>query len=249
MTSSTPPTTFHTLLHHLCNFLTITLHQVAFSRSIYPSTSFLTTRAYNYPVSQSRHPGVCAWITDAVSSIHAELLKSSVERVVIVLAHPVSGTPLERFVFDVSRLARLPSGETGTPFVRNAAAARNEISMDEQFRATLAKIAQCDHRLKPIPKGCTLAVALELRDEADPPLGHPQPWIPVESGSQREKASVSEDGEMVAAPKKGNLLGGIKTVPLRTVDAGEMVFEAWVEESRSKLELNSVASSDSKDAS
>ncbi|KAG6017233.1 hypothetical protein E4U41_004253, partial [Claviceps citrina] len=53
------------LLSSFTNFLTVALHSILYHRALYPPASFLTARAYNLPVHQSRHPAVCAWIRDA----------------------------------------------------------------------------------------------------------------------------------------------------------------------------------------
>jgi mitotic spindle assembly checkpoint protein MAD2B len=34
-------------------------------------------------------------------------------------------------------------------------------------------------------------------------------------------------------------LGGVKTIPLRTVEAGEFILECWIEEGRAKVDQSS----------
>lgn len=70
------------LLTHFATFLTLALHTLLYHRSLYPEPTFLTARAYNLPVRQSRHPGVCRWVTDAVAAVVAQLRTAAVERVV-----------------------------------------------------------------------------------------------------------------------------------------------------------------------
>ncbi|KAG5925361.1 hypothetical protein E4U42_004374, partial [Claviceps africana] len=53
------------LLSSLANFLTVAIHSILYHRALYPPASFLTARAYNLAVHQSRHPAVCAWVRDA----------------------------------------------------------------------------------------------------------------------------------------------------------------------------------------
>jgi mitotic spindle assembly checkpoint protein MAD2B len=57
------------------DFLTVAIHTILYERDIYPRTSFLKARKYNYPVRQSRHPKVCKWIQDAVAAVEVEMLK------------------------------------------------------------------------------------------------------------------------------------------------------------------------------
>ena len=56
-------------------FLTVAVHTILYERDIYPRTSFLRARKYNYAVRQNRHPKVCQWIQDAVAAVEGELLK------------------------------------------------------------------------------------------------------------------------------------------------------------------------------
>ena len=56
-------------------FLIVAIHTILYERNIYPQTSFLKARKYNYPVRQSRHPKVCKWIQDAVAAVEVEMLK------------------------------------------------------------------------------------------------------------------------------------------------------------------------------
>ncbi|KAK3059350.1 hypothetical protein LTS18_011078 [Coniosporium uncinatum] len=97
------PTTLADVLSAFSSFLTISIHSILYHRSLYPRTTFLTARAYNYPVHQSRHPLVCQWINDAISAVEEQLLKGlqstaldlkyarneRVERVVLVVYGPV----------------------------------------------------------------------------------------------------------------------------------------------------------------
>ena len=79
MTPSTlnPPVldNYRAVVAEFCEFLTVAVHTILYERGIYPRTSFLSARKYNYPVRQNRHPKVCKWIQDAVAAVQAELLK------------------------------------------------------------------------------------------------------------------------------------------------------------------------------
>ena len=91
----------------------------------------------------------------------------------------------------------------------------------------------------------------------DPPIGHPQPWIAAEPGLQKERGGGKTDdgsgdvasggkgeneigegeqkGEREAGSKKGKDLGGVKTTPVRSLEAGAFVMEVWVEEGTGKF--------------
>lgn len=233
-------TTLASLISQFTTFLTVAIHTILYERLVYPPDSFLSARKYNFAVRQSRHPKVCQWINDAVNAIEAELLKGIVSRVAVVIFHPVSCKPLERFMFDVSRFPVVPPGEITTPFEREiehgAPTSTNDkgsVDLDEQLRAVMSKLAVCSSRLQSIPKGCSFTICIELKDDADAPIGHPQPWVPSEPALQRTAMGRTEDGQGVVI-EKGKALGGARTTPLRSVEAGEMLFETWIEEGSAK---------------
>ena len=214
--------TFRTFVTSFTDFLIVAIHTILYERSIYPQTSFLSARKYNFPVRQSRHPKVCEWINDAVAAVETELLKGTVERVAVVIYNK-SNTPLERFMFDVSRFPAIPASDVDTPLEREGEDGESttvlpRIDIEEQFRATISKVAACGSVLKPLSKGCTFTVAIELKSEGEAPTGPPQPWMPVQP-----------------APLNGRSEGGQNTTaPMRTVAAGDMAFETWIEENKNR---------------
>ena len=83
---------------------------------------------------------------------------------------------------------------------------------------------------------------------ADPPIGHPQKWIAADVGLQRGGKGGDEggggrergeegQGKEKGGGKKGRDLGGVRTTPVRAVEAGAFKMEVWVEEGRGKVEL------------
>ncbi|OJD38632.1 dna-binding protein [Diplodia corticola] len=273
---TTTPQTLSSLVAAFTSFLTVCIHTILHQRALYPPSSFLTARAYNYSVRQSRHPAVCAWVADAVAATEAELLRNAVARVALVVYSATGSSgggggggvrPLERYVWDVSRfpvvarpqdrdtvIARAPASATsaaaaggggggggggGAPGVEQP----EDVDMEEQFRAALAKLTVCGDVLGPLPPRCTFTLAVELKDEAgvDPPVGHPQPWIPVQPGLQAVRKSrrrLRQGGDECRDDDElGRDLGGAGTTPVRSVRAGEMVFEMWIEEGKAKAEV------------
>ena len=51
-----------------------------------------------------------------------------------------------------------------------------------------------------------------------------------------EDGSKKEDTETGTGSKKGKDLGGVRTTPVRSLEAGAFVMEVWVEEGRGKFE-------------
>ena len=226
------PSNYISLVAHFLDFLTVSIHTILYERNVYPAESFISARKYNYPVRQSRHPDVCEWINDAINHIEKELMKCTIEKISLVIFSRWDD-PLERFVFDLSRFPIVKRQDWYTTFASNEDQGEKNlpiVNMQEQFRAVMAKLAFCHRELEPLPDDCNFNIAIELRDEADPPIGHPQPWIPVVPSLQKERES--EDSPAVV----GEDLGGVATTPLRLVDVGAMSFEMWIEEGKTKIE-------------
>jgi mitotic spindle assembly checkpoint protein MAD2B len=218
------------LIAHFIDFLTVATHTILYERNVYPRESFISARKYNYPVRQSRHPKLCEWINDATNHLEKQLTQGSVEKVSIVICSS-AGEPLERFVFDLSQFPRVKRQDWFTDFAQDSQTSKfNSVNVEEQFRAVMSKLAYCHRDLEPLPRNCTFNIAIELREDAQPPISHPQPWIPAVSSLQKEK----ETGDKLA--RVGEDLGGAVTTPIRLVDAGPMIFEMWVEESQTKID-------------
>jgi mitotic spindle assembly checkpoint protein MAD2B len=112
-----------------------------------------------------------------------------------------------------------------------------DVDLSEQFRAALLALTTRTAQLAPLPPQCSFNISMELKDggDADPPIGHPQAWIPVQPSLQKtgRKGTQAEDAE---ARAEGQDLGGAKVTPVRTVEAGVFRFEAWIEEGKAKFE-------------
>lgn len=57
-------------------------------------------------------------------------------------------------------------------------------------------------------------------------MQHPQHWIPSEPSLQTGEKGYSET--------IGSDLGGVSSTPVRSMEAGEFILEAWVEEAKAK---------------
>jgi mitotic spindle assembly checkpoint protein MAD2B len=139
-----------------------------------------------------------------------------------------------------------PAHDKGKPRAEDADR-EVDVDMSEQFRAALVMLNTRCSRLKPLPKDCSFNICMELKDEPDidPPVGHPQPWIPVQSSLQktgRKGAQTDGEGQGITT---GEDLGGAKVTPIRSVEAGVLRFETWVEEAKAKFELNETSTSGS----
>ncbi|KAJ5159746.1 uncharacterized protein N7482_006750 [Penicillium canariense] len=253
------PTNQSALAASFTNFLTVSVHQILFLRSVYPRATFLPVRAYNYPVRQSRHPKVCDYINDASIAVGTEILKGTITAVSIIISSLRTNQPLERYAFDLSGFPRAPAGEVNTTFEgRNEGSSTNagapggpaptSVDLEAQFRACLARLASACARLTPLPRDdeFSFTVCIEVREDALPPAGttnEEQTWIVAEPGKVHLRSctapySVSkvrngDPQQQQASPPVSN--GRAKTVPVRRVEAGELRLELWVEEARQKF--------------
>jgi mitotic spindle assembly checkpoint protein MAD2B len=268
-------------------FLHAYTHTLLCLRSLYPRTSFVQSRFHNTAVFQSRHPLVCEWIQDALAAVRDELLNGTVSRIGIVVFHAGdaetgSARIMERYMLDVSAFPVVAKSERNMEVEWEYSSSEDEAgdeeeqgrkkakekeldadvdtNLSEQFRAALIALTTRTARLRALPAGCSFNVSMELKDEADvdPPVRHPQPWIPVQPSLQKTGRKVTardeNEEEAIEAGKKseGEDLGGVKVTPIRTVEAGVFRFETWVEEGKAKFEMldkesakTSVASSNS----
>lgn len=179
--ASLPSTDAATLLSCFTTFLTLALHSLLCHRGLYPRTTFLTARAFNLPVRQSRHPGLCAWINDAVTAITVQLQKGTVRRIAVAMHAPKTLEVRERWIFDVEAFPAWGEvAEEDDPECEDNGAvdfeaeeqdAVNWTDINEALRGALRRIAYAGETMPPLPEGSTFTLAVELRDEAPAPIG------------------------------------------------------------------------------
>lgn len=247
------------LVSTLSSFLTVSIHTLLYERALYPANSFISARAYRFPVRQSRHPKVCEWINDAVSAVEKEIAAGRVERVSFVV-YNIGGQQdetgeskgakdakvVERWVFDIGSWPVVSSDDRLVEFEEDdgkgkeietdkarihdadeeAKAKIRIVDIEEQLRGTIRKLAHTAEKMPKLPEECTYTLAVELRDEAESPIGHPQPWIPSEPSLQSTKDKDT------GKTKRGPAVGGAKAIPVRVVESGAFVLETWVEEAK-----------------
>lgn len=160
------------LLTSFTTFLTLAIHSLLYHRQLYPSRTFITARAYNLPVRQSRHAGVCRWVNDAVTAVAGQLAQARVERVVFVVHAPKSFDVLERWVFDVGTFPEWGDAAAGEDWaaVAEEDGEVNWTDVNEGLRGGLRRVAYAAEKMEKPPQGSTFTVAVELRDDAAAPI-------------------------------------------------------------------------------
>ncbi|KAH6673988.1 HORMA domain-containing protein [Plectosphaerella plurivora] len=248
-----------TLLTTFTTFLTLSVHTILYHRQIYPPESFLLARFHNLPVRQCRHPGLCAWINDSLTQVRALLASAQLSRVCVNIHHRRGLAVIERWVFDVSSFPAWIDDEAERARLAEAAAkgkgkerprpvtweererreqrprrmteaerdelerggAVNWVDVDEAMRGALRRVAYAAEKKGAAEEGCTFTIAVELKDGAQPPLGS-EHWIP----SQPDQQPPGTDDALPPPSTPGDK----STTPLRTVTAGPLFFECWIEE-------------------
>jgi mitotic spindle assembly checkpoint protein MAD2B len=263
--------TYLDTLASFTSFLTAYTHTLLYLRTLYPRTSFANSRFHNASVWQSRHPLVCEWIRDAISAVREELLLGTVSRIgIVIFSLPNNETTgnakiMERYMLDVSSFPVVERNERNMEIEWESSPEENasddegvsvrkkgkepeldadvDVNLSEQFRAAFIALTTRTARLAELPPNCSFNITMELKDEADvdPPIRHPQPWIPVQPSLQKtgRKATVRDEEEEKQREKaivEGGDLGGVRVTPLRSVEAGVFRFETWVEEGKAKFE-------------
>ncbi|KAL9109489.1 MAG: hypothetical protein Q9227_005824 [Pyrenula ochraceoflavens] len=229
------PLSLHT---HLLTFLRAFTHQILYLRKIYPSEAFTPVRAYNCAIRQCRHPQVCDWINSAISAIGAQLRKNTVSTFSVAVFSADTNTVFEKFVVDLGELPLVPDwkrdAETEFEATEDEAEGSeltkkiNLTDLEALFRSLFSKLnVQCT-RMKALPtdEECTFTIMMEVKEDADRPVGRLDPgervWIAAED--EDRSADASEDPRH---PKS-------RTLAVRRVDVGELRMEVWVEEAKEK---------------
>jgi len=255
------PTNQADLAAAFTSFLSVSIHQILFLRSVYPRVTFLPVRAYNYPVRQSRHPKVCDYINDVALAVENEVLKGTITAVTVILSSIRTNQPMERYAFDLSGFPHVAGADVYTTFAERSQdrsrtpLTTQTIDLEAQFRACLARLASACARLTPLPQDDEFGftVCIEVREDALPPAGttrEEQAWIVAEPGQVHlrschapcsvSKASNEKPGS-TCLPSSQASKGQAKTVPVRRVEAGELRLELWVEEAKQKFDEPSLS--------
>jgi mitotic spindle assembly checkpoint protein MAD2B len=247
-------TTHRTLISTLTSFLTVCTHHILFLRHIYPPATFVSTRAYNYPVRQSRHPAVCTWINDAVAAISDQLFKSTVSSVSLCIFETDNNAVLERWMFNLLSFPVVAKRDRDVPFATNGAEGDvdlaskiNLVDLEATFRATLTRITTAANKLKPLPKPpegpeCSFTLTIEVSSNADRPVGRieaeERKWIVAEPDAE-ELTLDSPTVSTPAQPASGNTNPQSreqgKTHPIRRLSTHPLHIEMFVTESAQKF--------------
>ena len=213
------------------DFLVVVTHQILCFRSIYPATSFLLARKYNFAVHQNRHGKVRDFVNTGIQDMGKTLLEGKINLIALVIFDK-AGLIWERFTFDVSMFSTSLNAWSATISAGSQLHERNEdilpvVDMEEQFRAALSVLSQHCLRLPEPPKGCLLTMAMELEQTTELRTAGPISYIQAPT-----VATVAAEA-VQTHPK-----------PLRAIKAGILEFQFSYEASEPRAEALDSSSSD-----
>lgn len=122
----------------ILSFVEVAVHNVLFTRKVYPEAIFERRKEYGIAVWMSRYPHLNACINEALSNMRAPLLRGAVEAIVLLLFDTATGTPLEQFVFRV-----------GGPDSELVPATYSDL--ETMFASALLRIGMLEMQLPPLP--------------------------------------------------------------------------------------------------
>ncbi|PWN51980.1 DNA-binding protein [Violaceomyces palustris] len=79
------PLTYNETLESISQFLEVCLHTLLCLRQVYPLEVFTRRKKYDHLVYQSRHPGLNQYISRIVKAVLAEVSKSTVQKVILLI--------------------------------------------------------------------------------------------------------------------------------------------------------------------
>ncbi|KND00296.1 hypothetical protein, variant 1 [Spizellomyces punctatus DAOM BR117] len=159
----------------------------------------------------SRHPVLNGYIRDVLAGIKPDLQKGVVSKVYLAIHDPARNV-VEKFTFQIRSL--MEGIEEGVR--KHAQTTINTSDVEAYLRSFLLKIAVCDSMLNPNPPDCSFVLLVELAGDHPTPtsVSTGAPWVPSEP----------TDVE-VTSPS---------LIPLKTMDAGLLKMQLYVEESDAK---------------
>ncbi|PVF92574.1 DNA-binding protein [Serendipita vermifera] len=221
------PLTYHQTVIEMLKFLEVCIHTILFVRRIYPTELFTKRKIYDAPVYQSRHPDLNKYISGAVKSVGDELVRGTVERVVLVIRDR-ENIAIERFLFNFSGFISIPEDADWQKW-QNIESAMTAPVLAQYFRSFLIRLGMLDSYLGVIPAQWdpTFAVVMEMKEGNIPaePLTKakakdkpPREWVPAVPQNTTEGTTAEAENHII-----------------RAVDTGIISLSLIVQESEEKL--------------
>ncbi|KAJ3034541.1 MAD2 mitotic arrest deficient-like 2 [Rhizophlyctis rosea] len=204
----------------LVHFLEAAIHYILYIRNVYPADLFEPRKLYNVPVRMSRHPTLNSYIAHVLTAVRPDLLKGIVKKIYIPILNPTTNKPVEKFTFQIKDLLSGIEGEA----LQSTETSVNASDIETYLRSFLLKISVCESMLTPNPPNCTFCIMMELEELAGPP-----------SSAEKDVPWVHGEESEIRVPQPS-------MIPLKTMDAGIIKMQLFVEEADEKSTPASQAS-------
>uniref|UniRef100_A0A2R5LIV9 Mitotic spindle assembly checkpoint protein MAD2B n=1 Tax=Ornithodoros turicata TaxID=34597 RepID=A0A2R5LIV9_9ACAR len=168
----------------LAELLEISIHNILYTRKLYPESAFRRTRKYNVPVQLAVHPKVVEYIDNCIATAHKLLQKNELSRLAVTVMGE-NFKPVEQFVFEVSVKMESSTECPGQNFE-----CEEDFLLDTEAlaRAIILRISTSDSVLKANPKGCSFTIQLYTKESTAMRMslsGEPEdekfPWIEADT--------------------------------------------------------------------
>lgn len=215
------------LSEELCNFLECAIHNILYTREVYPTTLFKKVRMYNVPVWKCRHPDVVSYVKDMVDSIRPLFGRGLVDKFCLVICENCDGDsisggnrgisgkeqkhakrkPLEQYTFSIKLLDQL------THCTR--------ASLDTFLRSLLLKINVADGSFAPLNQSQNLSFFCLIHTNDDL------------TGEDQRRMQACLENPWITADDDEDVRGvfeGDDVVPFKTISTQAFILQLHVEQ-------------------
>lgn len=166
----------------LAELLEISVHNILYTRKLYPEAAFRRTQKYNVPVQIAVHPQIVEYIDNCIATAHKLLQKNELRKLVVSVIGE-NHKPVEQFVFELS--VKMEGSATSPTNDKNLECEDNFLlDVEAAARAISLRISTSDSVLKGNPKGCTFSIQLHTAEStamqmslSKDPQDQAFPWV------------------------------------------------------------------------
>ncbi|XP_029829140.2 mitotic spindle assembly checkpoint protein MAD2B isoform X1 [Ixodes scapularis] len=168
----------------VAELLEIAIHNILYSRKVYPEAAFQKSRKYNIPIQVAVHPQVVDYIDSCVMTMHKLLHRNELRKMVLHIAD-AAHNPVEQFVFEVS----VPVD--GAPQSNGSSKMEEDsylLDVEAAARAICLRVTTSDSVLQDNPEGCSFSIQLHVAEStamrlslSDDPDDQSFPWVEADS--------------------------------------------------------------------
>lgn len=167
----------------VAELLEVAIHNILYSRKLYPEELFQKSWKYNIPVHLASHPQIVDYIDSCVMTMHKLLQRNELHKMVVHIVDS-NHRPLEQFVFEVSVPVEGASSRCGPSRQLKEEEDTYLLDVEAAARAICLKVGTCDSVLQDNPRGCSFNIQLHVAEStamrlslSDDPDDQSFPWI------------------------------------------------------------------------